>query len=82
MKYDTHLSAISKNLVAAHKRQYPKDSVRDFAVRIGVSTATYQKMRKGELTVGLDKYYRAAQILGLERGFHCLFEMEDSLFED
>lgn len=76
------LSSLGINLVSAHKRLFPQDSVRDFAVRIGVSTATYQKMRKGDLTVSIGKYHQAAQVLGLENGFKALFEMEDSLFDD
>lgn len=75
-------SKIGENLVKAHKRLFPKDTVRKFALRIGVSTATYQKMRLGDMSVSLAKYYQAARVLELTASFDKLFEVEGSLFDD
>ena len=53
-----------------------------FALRIGVSRATLQKMEKGDLSVSLGKYYQAAKVLGLEHTFEQLFQQPVSLFDD
>ncbi|WP_144244311.1 helix-turn-helix domain-containing protein [Nitrincola sp. A-D6] len=76
------LSVLGEHLASARKYYYPQDTQKIFAVRIGVSKATYSKMEKGDLSVGLDKYYAAAQLLGLEAGFEQLFTMQRSLLDD
>ncbi|WP_143247506.1 helix-turn-helix domain-containing protein [Agaribacterium haliotis] len=52
-----------------------------FYVRLGVSRATLQKMEKGDLSVSLEKYYRAAQLLGVQDTFDGLFDMEEDFFQ-
>lgn len=78
----TELTELAKNFTAARKAHFPNDSLADFSVRIGVSRATLQKMERGDLSVGLHNYYRAAQILGLDASFNGLFKREASLFDD
>ncbi len=77
-----NLPQIGKNLQKARKKRFPNDNMKVFALRIGISRATYQKMEKGDLSVSLKHYYQAAKILGLEAGFSQLFLMQDSLFDD
>lgn len=66
----------------ARKRQFPDDNLAAFALRIGVSRATLQKMEKGDLSVSIGKYYSAARVLGLTDGFERLLQMPRSLFDD
>jgi transcriptional regulator with XRE-family HTH domain len=54
----------------------------DFALRVGVSRATLQKMEQGDLSVAIGKYYSAAQVLGLTDAFNDLLKPEESLFDD
>ena len=79
MQYHTTLG---ENLKIAKKRHYPADTMADFALRIGVSKATYQKMEKGDLSVSTMNYYAAAELLGLDRTFDTLFTEQESLFDD
>ena len=76
------LSTIGSNLRAARKRSFPRDDLNAFALRIGVSRATLQRMEKGDLSVSLGKYYRAAEVLGLTAPFATLLKPEQSLFND
>ncbi|MGB1109207.1 MAG: helix-turn-helix domain-containing protein [Gammaproteobacteria bacterium] len=77
------IKEIGVQLRAARKRRFPKDDLSAFALRIGVSRATLQKMEKGDLSVGIGKYFAAAQVLGLENGFRKLFESPAvDLFDD
>lgn len=76
------LKTLGSKLSAARKRAYPKDTQYDFAVRLGISKTTYVKMEQGDLSVSLEKYYRAAQLLGLDSTFEHLFAQERSLFDD
>lgn len=78
----THLASLGNNLTKARKQQYPKDTQVTFAVRIGVSKATYSRMEKGDLSIGLGKYYAAAKLLGLEDTFDQLLLMPTSLLDD
>lgn len=78
---ETHLPAIGHSLRKARKRHFPNDDLQAFAVRICVSRATLQKMEKGDLSVGIGKYYQAAAILRLESDFSKLFSEQESLFE-
>lgn len=75
------LDSLGVRLTIARKRGYPKDTQSDFALRIGVSRATYTKMEKGDLSVGLDKYYKAAQLLELTDGFEELFVTKQSILD-
>ena len=77
----TKLAKLGSNLKLARKRHYPSDTQVDFALRNGVSKATYAKMEKGDLSVSMDKYYRAAQLLGLEEGFEQLFKIEKNILD-
>lgn len=77
-----YLRELGDNLRGARKRRFPKDDLAAFALRIGVSRSTLQKMEKGDLTVALGRYYRAAEILGLADTFGNLLRREESLFDD
>ena len=76
------LKLLGKNLYVARKKYFPRDTLADFALRIGVSRATLQKMERGELSVTLDKYYSAAKVLNLTHTFDELLKTEESLFDD
>jgi transcriptional regulator with XRE-family HTH domain len=76
------LQKLGRNLRYARKKTFPSDTLADFALRIGVSRATLQKMEQGALSVTLGKYYSAAASLGLTSTFDGLLEPEDSLFDD
>lgn len=76
------LPTLGQHLKQARKKQFPQDDLQAFALRIGVARATLQKMEKGDLTVSFAKYYQAAEVLGLEKGFTQLFVREESLFDD
>ena len=76
------LTELAKNFTVARKSRFPDDTLAEFSLRIGVSRATLQKMEKGDLSVSLHNYYRAAQILGLTAGFDDLFKREASLFDE
>lgn len=79
---NNRLNALGTQLAHARKRYYPKDTQAIFALRIGVSKATYSKMEKGDLSVSLAKYYQAAVLMGLEDGFHQLFTLPMNLLDD
>ena len=66
----------------ARKQRFPNDDLKAFALRIGVSRATLQRMEKGELSVTIGKYYQAAEVLGLEQPFEDLLKPRVSLFDD
>ena len=76
------LEQLGTNLRTARKRRYPRDGLAAFALRIGVSRATLQKMEKGDLSVGIGKYYRAAELLRLTEPFTELLRVQESLFDD
>ena len=73
---------IGQNLRLARRKSYPDDTLEDFALRIGVSRATLQRMEKGDLSVSLGKYFQAATLLGLDAPFHALLKPKQSLFDD
>jgi len=77
-----YLPMLGKNLRLARKKYFPFDDMRGFAIRLGVSRATLQKMEKGDLSVSLRRYYTAAELLGLQQPFGQLFSMEESLFDE
>ena len=76
-----YLKNLGSEFKALRKKKYPKDNLAMFAVRIGVSRATLQKMEKGDMSVSLGKYYKAAQLLGVQDNFINLFFVEKSLFD-
>ncbi|MFL0809491.1 MAG: helix-turn-helix domain-containing protein [Agarilytica sp.] len=76
------LDRLGQNLRKARKRHYPGDDMKAFAIRLGISRATLQKMESGELSVSMVYYYKAADLLGLTEGFSLLFEEQGSLFDD
>lgn len=77
-----YLPALGDSLRHARKQRFPRDDLAAFALRIGVSRSTLQKMEKGDLSVSMGRYYRAAEILGLEETFSGLLAFEESLFDD
>lgn len=77
-----HLPSLGENLRRARKRRFPQDDLAGFALRIGVSRSTLQKMEKGDLSVGIGKYYRAAETLRLTDTFSELLHLEESLFDN
>lgn len=76
------LPELGKRLCAARKKRFPKDGVRGFAPRIGVSVSTLVKMEQGKLSVSLGNYHEAARVLDLEDQFDLLFVIPTSLFDD
>jgi len=78
----TELSVLGNNLRTARKKRFPGDNLADFALRIGVSRATLQRMEKGDLSVSLGKYYRSAEVMNLAPAFMELLKLEESLFDD
>ena len=76
------LPILGTNLRQSRKKSFPKDDLNAFALRIGVSRATLQKMEKGDLSVSLSKYYSAAEVLDLTAAFNSLLKSEESLFDD
>ncbi len=76
------LSQLGSNLKDSRKRRFPADNLATFAIRIGVSRATLQKMEQGDLSVATEKYYQAAKLLGMEQQFEGLLQMPRSLFDD
>lgn len=76
------LAQLGNNLRLSRKKHYPDDDMAEFALRLGISRATLQKMEKGDLSVSLKYFYQAAELLNAEQGFTKLFEIEKSLFDD
>ena len=76
------LPPLGNNLRQARKQRFSRDDLAAFALRIGVSRATLQKMEKGDLSVSLGKYYHAAEVLGLAATFSALLQPAESLFDD
>lgn len=76
------LVELGDQLRRARKKRFPYDDMPAFALRVGVSRATLQRMEKGDLSVSFGRYYRAAEVLGLEQPFLQLFQLPVSLFDD
>jgi transcriptional regulator with XRE-family HTH domain len=77
-----YLPTLGANLRIARKKAFPADTLASFALRVGVSRATLQKMEQGDLSVSLAKYYSAATVLDLTATFDALLQPADSLFDD
>lgn len=76
------IKQLGQNLRHSRKKKFPNDDLAAFALRIGSSRATLQKMEKGDLSVSLNKYYSAAEVLGLTHPFEELLKAKESLFDD
>jgi len=76
------LEQLGLNLRSSRRKYFPNDDMAAFALRVGISRATLQKMEKGDSSVSLKYYYRAAKLLKAEQGFSQLFLIEKSLFDD
>ena len=76
------LTQLGSNLRLLRKKHFPHDDMAAFALRLGVSRATLQKMEKGDLSVSLKYFYQAAKLLNAEQGFTQLFVLEKSLFDE
>ena len=76
------LPELGQNLRLARKKLFPRDNMKAFSLRVGISRATYQKMEKGDLSVSLKYYYQAAELLRVENDFTRLFLLKESLFDD
>ena len=76
------LAQLGSNLRLSRKKHFPNDDMAAFALRLGVSRATLQKMEKGDLSVSLRYFYQAAKLLNAEQGFTQLFVLEKSLFDE
>jgi len=76
------LEQLGVNLRLSRKKHFPQDDMAAFALRIGISRATLQKMEKGDSSVALKYYFQAAKLLDAEQGFGQLFRLEKSLFDD
>lgn len=79
---NNNLPILGKHLRSARKKIFPKDDMRAFSIRVGVSRATLQKMENGDLSVGLKHYYQAARVMRIEDCFDNLFITKKSLFDD
>ena len=75
----TELRILGNNLRAARKQCFPGDDLKAFALRIGVSRATLQRMEKGDLSVSLGRYFQAAEVLGLTGPFEELLGPQKTL---
>lgn len=76
------INILGNNFKTARKKVFPKDTLQTFAIRLGISRATLQKMEKGDLSVSMAHYYKAAELLSLKGGFEQLFVLRDRLFDD
>jgi transcriptional regulator with XRE-family HTH domain len=76
------LESLGARLRRARKQQFPTDDMQQFALRLGISRATLQKMEQGDLGVRMGSYYQAAELLGCEQAFTQLFVVPESLFDD
>lgn len=76
------LQELGANLRASRKKAFPKDGLKEFALRLGVARATLQRMEAGDLSVSMEKYYRAGELLGKTELFSQLLAPTQSLFDD
>ena len=76
------LPELGLHLRQVRKQRFPGDDLAAFALRLGVSRSTLQKMEKGDLSVSMSRYYRAAEVLELTEPFNQLLKPEASLFDD
>ena len=75
-------SDIANNLRLSRKKHFPKDTMSDFAIRCEIGLSTYKKMEKGDLSVGMNQYFKAAKVLGQQSGFGELFKIQEDWFNE
>jgi len=73
---------LGKNLRLSRKFHFPHDTIADFAVRCEIGLSTYKKMEKGDLSVSVKHYFKAAKILGQSSSFSNLFKLEEDWFNE
>ncbi|PCI70677.1 MAG: hypothetical protein COB38_07060 [Gammaproteobacteria bacterium] len=78
----TVLKYLGVNLKKSRKNTYPDDTIAAFSVRCEIGLSTYKKMEKGDLTVALNYYYLAAEVLGSTSEFEDLFRKREDWFND
>lgn len=61
------------------KERFPNDDQKQFGVRIGVGRDTVRRMERGDPSVSLGAYMRAADMLDSLDSFENLFEQKDDL---
>lgn len=71
------LPKLGAQLAAARKKRFPKDDLETFARRLRVARSTYQRMEKGDLSVSMARYYKAAALLELDASFEQLFALPE-----
>jgi len=77
-----YVAKIGDDLRFSRKKAFPNDSMSAFAIRCEIGLSTYKKMEKGDLSVGMNQYFKAAQVLGLQEQFAGLFKMKEDWFND
>jgi transcriptional regulator with XRE-family HTH domain len=75
------LLALGERFKAARKQRFPNDTLSMFALRLGVSRATLQKVEQGDMSVAMGTYYKAARLTGLDSQFDQLFTLKEDLFK-
>lgn len=77
----TQLPALGERLKIARKRLFPNDTLSMFALRLGLSRATLQKLEQGDMSVAIGTYYKVATLTGLDSQFDQLFTLKKDLFK-
>lgn len=77
----TQLPALGERLKIARKRLFPNDTLSMFALRLGLSRATLQKLEQGDMSVAIGTYYKVATLTGLDSQFDQLFALKKDLFK-
>jgi len=81
----TALKDIGNRLRILRKKQFPDDTQKSFALRIGINRNTLSTIENGQGNVGISHYIKIAQLLGCEHHFEQLFKLsheKKSLFDD
>ena len=79
------LTALGKRLRAYRRQQFPDDTQKSFALRLGINKNTLSAMENGKDSVAIGHYLRAAQLLECEIQFDQLFiqpQLKRSLFDE
>jgi transcriptional regulator with XRE-family HTH domain len=76
MNPTSRLPSLGDRLRKLRKKHYPNDTQKTFSFRIMVGKGTYVKMEKGDLSVSMVAYFRAAELLGDADSFDSLFKEE------
>lgn len=81
----TLLQEIGDRLRVLRKKQFPDDTQRSFALRIGINRNTLSAIENGQGNVGISHYIKIAELLGCEGHFEQLFKIapgKKSLFDE